>query len=87
MTKHSPSLGEKQAQSEIRRTPVGELWDVKQAAHVIGCSENTVRNMIRRGDLEAVRVGPRLIRVRAADVESALRPIEPALAGTWAGVR
>jgi excisionase family DNA binding protein len=87
MPNHSARLGEKQAQSEIRRTAVGQLWDVKQAAHVIGCSENTVRNMIRRGDLEAVRVGPRLIRLRAADVESALQPIEPALAGTWAGVR
>lgn len=53
----------------------------------MGCSENTVRNMIRRGDLTAVRVGPRLVRVREADVEAALNPIEPALAGTWAGVR
>ena len=87
MSKYSASERETQLHPEIRRTAVGQLWDVKQAAHVIGCSENTVRNMIRRGDLEAVRVGPRLIRLRAADVESALQPIEPALAGTWAGVR
>lgn len=26
-------------------------------------------------------------RVRESDVEAALNPIEPALAGTWAGVR
>lgn len=87
MSKYSAREREKQSQSDIRRTAVGQLWDVKKAAHVMGCSENTVRNMIRRGDLTAVRVGPRLVRVREADVEAALNPIEPALAGTWAGVR
>jgi excisionase family DNA binding protein len=87
MSKYSALPGEKQAQSDIHRTAVGQLWDVKKAAQVMGCSENTVRNMIRRGDLTAVRVGPRLVRVREADVQAALNPIEPALAGTWAGVR
>lgn len=87
MSKYSAREREKQSQSDIRRTAVGQLYDVKQAAHIMGCHENTVRNMIRRGDLDAVRVGPRMVRVREKDVEASLNPIEPALAGTWAGVR
>ena len=46
-----------------------------QTAHELGCSRDTVRRMIERGELKAYRVGKRLIRIRRADLERAIRPI------------
>ena len=38
-------------------------------AAVWGCSPNHIRNLVRRGELRAFRLGPRLIRIPAAAVE------------------
>ena len=42
---------------------------------MIGVSVRTVRRMIATGDVEAVRVGPRLIRVRADTLLNSSRRI------------
>lgn len=44
------------------------MWTVKQAAQVMGCHEATIRRMIQRGELPAVKVGSRY-RVRPSDLE------------------
>jgi len=46
-----------------------------QTAHELGCSRDTVRRMIARGELKAYRVGKRLIRIRRRDLERAMRPV------------
>jgi len=38
---------------------------VQQAAEELQVSTKTIRRMISRGELEAKRVGPRLIRIRS----------------------
>lgn len=45
------------------------------ADDVLHCSQDTVRRMVARGELTAVRIGPRLIRIRRRDLERAMRPV------------
>ncbi len=40
----------------------------------LGCSPDTVRRLIARGELKAYRVG-RLIRIRREDLNRALKPV------------
>lgn len=47
----------------------------QQAAEHLGVTDRTVRQMIADGRLRGYRVGPRLIRLRLDEVESALQPI------------
>lgn len=50
------------------------LLTVEQAAERLNCSTYTVRRLISRGQLRAVRAG-RLIRIKPRDLERALRPV------------
>lgn len=45
-----------------------------EAAHMIGVTRRTVANMIRDGRLPAYRIGARVTRLRADEVEAALQP-------------
>jgi excisionase family DNA binding protein len=47
------------------------FYSVKQIAELDDTSPDTVRRQIRRGELKATRVSPRLIRVRQSDYEAA----------------
>lgn len=51
----------------------GRLVTLADAAHTLGVSVRTVRRFIEYGYLKGFRVGPRSIRVRAADVDGLLR--------------
>ena len=55
------------------REPLGA--SVQEAAHHYTVSQRTVRRWIADGRLTAVRVGPRLIRVRLDDLDAMVRPI------------
>lgn len=48
---------------------------VDRAAAIKGVSTKTIRRMIARGEIEARRFGPRLIRVNLASLEQAGQPI------------
>lgn len=50
-----------------------ELWTVAQTAEHLGCSEDTVRRLIRAGKIPAVNISARLTRVFPEDVEIYLR--------------
>ena len=67
-----------------KRSGFGELLTIEQTAQRLGCSKNTVRAVIRKGDLPAVRIGPRMVRVRETDLEQILQPYETGQAGSWA---
>lgn len=47
----------------------------REAAEYLGVTDRTIRNMIRRGDLSARRLGKRAVRIDVADLDKALRPI------------
>lgn len=70
--------GAKPSQSELREIGIkplinnttAVLIDVNTAAALLGVSAKSVRRWISNGRLEAFRVGPRLLRVRRADVDA-----------------
>lgn len=47
---------------------------IPQAAETLGCSDHTIRRMISRGELRAVRFG-RLIRIAPSALQRAGRPV------------
>lgn len=54
------------------------LLSVDQAADALGCTSRTIRRYISDGRLTGYRVGPRLIRIDAAELDRLLRPIPTA---------
>ena len=52
--------------------PVPEAVSIQRAALLLDVHEDTIRRWIRTGDLEAVRVGPKLLRI-PRDVIARLR--------------
>lgn len=56
-----------------RRYP--ELIGLVEAAERCGVHYRTIRRWISAGDLNAVRVGRRLLKVDVADVDALMRPI------------
>lgn len=49
-----------------------EFLTVKEVAALLKLNEQTVRNMIDRGELPAVRVGSRRVRIRQSDLDAFL---------------
>lgn len=57
----------------------GDLLTVKAVAEILSLKEMTVYKMIWAGDLPAVRVGTRSVRVRRADLDTIITPINEAV--------
>lgn len=57
------------------QAPIDHLISIGEAAQVASVSTKTVRRMIARGEISAVRFGPRSVRIRVSDLQSAMRPI------------
>lgn len=56
-------------------SPAPRDWlTVQEVAETLSCSRDLVRQMIRRGELDARKFG-RIIRVRAASIEEAGKPL------------
>lgn len=51
---------------------------IQEAANVLGVAPKTVRRWISQGIIPAQRIGPRLIRIRQADLEGLGRRIPAA---------
>jgi excisionase family DNA binding protein len=47
----------------------------REATLVLGCSMPTVESLIKTGQLPAYRFGPRSVRLKLADVEALLQPV------------
>jgi len=58
-----------------------EFITVTEAAEELRVTERYIRKLIANGDLSAVKVGSRLVRIRRASLQEILRPmrIAPAL--------
>lgn len=52
------------------------MLTVTEVADHLNVSVNTVRRMIQRGDLPAVRLAPQVIRIRLSDLETVGEPVE-----------
>jgi excisionase family DNA binding protein len=65
--------------TQLESTSVSETYlTVAEIAELLKLNQQTVRNMIDRGELAAVRVGPRRVRVRQSDLDLFLASAEPA---------
>lgn len=62
-------------------TTTTEYLSLQEAADRVGVSVKTLRRRIAEGKLPAYRSG-RIIRVRAADVDEMMQPVNP-----WAAVK
>jgi excisionase family DNA binding protein len=51
-----------------------QFVSVATAADYLGVTQRTVRNMILDGRLPAQTLGPRVLRIRLSDIDSALQP-------------
>ncbi len=61
-------------------TRTGRVYiTLKEAAEVLCITDRTVRNMVADGRLRAYRLGPRVVRLRLDEVESALVPMGNAI--------
>jgi excisionase family DNA binding protein len=87
MPNDSAQSGETVTTDTPRRTQFGDLLTIRHAAEYWGCSETTVRNRIKEGLLKAVRMGPRMIRIRREDLDAILQPYDAGQAGQWAHLR
>lgn len=56
--------------------PVPSWGTLDDASEQFKLSKDTIRRMITRGEIEAKRFGPRLIRVNLTSVEAAGRPLQ-----------
>ena len=52
-----------------------EFLTVAEAAEQLHVTERFIRKLIATGDLRAVKVGSRLVRIRRSDLEALLRPV------------
>ena len=57
-----------------------EFMTVSEAADELHVTERYIRKVIATGELQAVKVGRRLVRIRRADLEGLLRPARAPLA-------
>ena len=51
------------------------LLTVSEAADELNVTERFIRKLIANGDLDAVKVGTRIIRIRRSDLHDLLRPV------------
>lgn len=65
----------------MARPPARNLVTLADAAAAVGVNPKTIRRRIADGSLTAYRMGPRLIRVDQAELDSLLRPIPSARGG------
>jgi excisionase family DNA binding protein len=59
------------------------LVTIKDAAQRCGVHPNTIRNLILRGELPAIRIGARIIRINTADLDAVFTPYQGGEYGTW----
>jgi len=59
------------------------LVTIKDAAARCGVHPNTIRNLILRGELRAVRIGARIVRINATDLDALFTPYQGGEYSTW----
>jgi excisionase family DNA binding protein len=57
-------------------TTTSRLISLGDAASLLGVCTRTVRRYIAAGRIQGYRVGPRLVKIDAADIDKLMRPIQ-----------
>ena len=65
----------KPAQTRAARHSHPEMISVTEAAGRLGVNYRTIRRWIAVGRIDAVRVGPRLLKIDAAQLERVMSPV------------
>jgi hypothetical protein len=63
--------------------PETQWLTIKQAADIWGLHPNTIRNLITRGQLNAYRLGARVIRIDADDLNDLFTAYKGGEFGVW----
>jgi excisionase family DNA binding protein len=63
-----------------------EYLSIQDAAKRIKVHPNTIRNLIKSGDLSAERVGSKIIRIKSTDLEALLTPVVGGEFGIWKSI-
>ncbi len=61
-----------------------QFLTIREAAELLNVHENTIRNLITRGELKAERIGKSIIRLRQTDIEALFTPYVAGEFGVWA---
>jgi len=61
-----------------------QLITIQAASELLNVHPNTIRNLIYRGELQAERIGARIIRLHKSDVQALLTPYRGGEYGIWA---
>jgi hypothetical protein len=67
----------------MNQTIKPEFYSIKTAAAELKVHQNTIRNLIKSGNLKAERIGSKIIRIRSADLEDLLTPVVGGDQGIW----
>jgi len=59
----------------VTGSPETRYLTVAEAADELHVTERFIRKLITNGDLDAVRIGTRLVRIRRSDLDGLLRPM------------
>lgn len=54
----------------MKNAPTDPLLTLQQAATRLSVTDRTIRNYVARGLIPAQRVGPKLLRIRQADLDA-----------------
>lgn len=60
-----------------------DMLTIAQAAEQLNVHKNTIRNLIGKGELNAVRIGRNIIRIPAAEVQALATPYVKGVFGVW----
>jgi excisionase family DNA binding protein len=63
-----------------------EYLSIQGAAKRIKVNPNTIRNLIKSGDLKAVRIGSKIIRIKSTDLEALFTSVEGGEFGIWKSI-
>ena len=80
-SRHSLSTGSRpgtrsiQAGASATTRPAAEYWRVERVARFLDVSKKRVYQLVRERRLEAVRLGPRQMRIARASLEAYLREL------------
>jgi len=61
----------------LRRHPHRAHLGIPDAAAYLDVTPKTIRALIARGQLKAYRLGNRIVKVKIADLEAVLKPLQP----------
>lgn len=56
-----------------RQEAAKQFFSIKEFAAILGLNESTVYEAIKRGDVRAVRIGPKLWRIPTSEIDRLLR--------------